>query len=318
MSAEPRHDCVVIGLPGCGKSSLLGALTRVSGATGEDGAEVRLIAGEALTALAAEVAQSIGEGDPAPCPTLEPASYDLQVEVRDRPGGDAVAREILIQEWPGGAIAWVNGLVHGPPGQSRVKPLLETVRGAHCLVLCVDALAPRRRLWDAVLPSLISDLATASGELLPRLGLAGRGDLPPVMSSRRQLPFAAVLLLLTKVDRLCAAAADAIERAGVRQRIPLDLDRLARSQAGLARCLDPSRFAADRLGDAWLDQLRGALRPGARLAVGLTSARGFTVAGAQGGGWLPFGVREALRFIVDGVARHPLEAVATSPVGGEA
>jgi hypothetical protein len=79
-------------------------------------------------------------------------------------------------------------------------------------------------------------------------------------------------------------------------------------------------LAEDLLGRHFLGQLHAAMRPGARLALGLASAWGFGPDEHQLEGpdatpfSCPYGLREAIRFLAEGYAQHPVEQVA-GPAG---
>jgi hypothetical protein len=262
-----------------------------------------------MAELAGKVSLTVGETARTLVDTAEPLAYDFQV----------AEQEVVVQDWPGHLLFGARGT--GSPPLSRPPGMQSWLRGsqeASCLVLCIDSMNPEPRLWDAVLPGLLDDLSVSSGRLLPRLSRVGQQRLPPILSPKRQLPFQRVLVLLTKIDRLCASAAASILSADLVQEGPVSpfLSRLAREPRGLAQHLDPMRLVEDRLWRGLLGQLRVAMAPGAVLAAGLTSAWGLDGAVAASSKrrtrtstWSPFGVRETVLFLATGAARHPVELI---------
>ncbi|HEX4495988.1 MAG TPA: hypothetical protein VIE43_10005 [Thermoanaerobaculia bacterium] len=254
-------------------------------------------------------------GSTAITPTEEPVSYDFQLEVRAPQSGDPLSLEVVARELPGRELF---GPSEGEPLLSRstqAKLWLQASRRASCLILCVDSMKTDRLRWEILLPQLVESLAVSSGRLIERLSRSGQSDLPPVLSPKRQLPYTRILVLLTKIDEACAAAASGILSQGPQALGPISplLANLARRPRDLAEQLDPIRMVEDRFGTALLGQLRAAAAPEVRLAVGLASAWGFgapaatrTCGASALERWSPFGIREALLFLATGEARHPV------------
>ncbi len=162
------------------------------------------------------------------------------------------------------------------------------------LVLCIDGAAPQRELWQRALPRLIESWsATTAGD------------------AQRRLPFDRVLVLLTRVDRLCAQTCVAAQRGrSVAQRT-----LAAMTPEGLATRLDPAQQVRAVLGDDVLARLLSALRPDARAAAGLVTTPGWTAAPPgtpqavlpwSSSTWQPFGAHEAIRFLASGPVAFPL------------
>jgi len=323
ITAEPKHDCVLLGPSGAGKSSFLSALLRACQGDIQGGFSLSLFPGEALAELAGEAARFVAGGSNAITPTKEPVSYDFQLDVRAPGSNDPLSLEVVTRELPGRELF---GPPEGePPPLSRstqARLWLQAARRASCLILCVDSMATDRLRWEILLPQLVESLAVSSGRLIDRLSRSGQSDLPPVLSPKRQLPYTRILVLLTKIDEACTAATSAILSQGPPAPEPISpvLANLARRPRDLAEKLDPIRMVEDRFGTALLGQLRAAAAPEVRLAVGLASAWGFGGSAAtrtRGASalerWSPFGIREALLFLATGEARHPVAELTPNP-----
>jgi hypothetical protein len=305
---DSKYDCVLLGPVGTGKSTLLASMGRACRGDVGDGLDLSLVPGRAMAELAGKASLAIGETARTLVDTDEPLAYDFQV----------AEQEVVVQDWPGHLLFGARGT--GSPPLSRPPGLQSWLRGAQeasCLVLCIDSMNPEPRLWGAVLPWLLDDLSVSSGRLLPRLSRIGQQRLPPILSPKRQLPFQRVLVLLTKIDRLCAAAAASVLAEDLVQEGPISpfLSRLAREPRELAQHLDPMRLVEDRLWRGVLGQLRAAA-PGALVAAGLTSAWGLEGAVStpskgrtRTSTWSPFGVRETVLFLTTGAARNPVELI---------
>jgi GTPase SAR1 family protein len=315
LTAEPKHDCVLLGPAGVGKSSFLSVLGRACQGEEREGFKVAVSRGAALAELAGKAARFVAGDRAAMAATEEPASYDFQVTVESQTA-EPEQPEVIAQDLPGGEIFGSPGA--DPPllkRSARAKLWLQAARRASCLILCVDAMHPDRLRWEILLPQLIEDLSVSSGRLIARLSRLGQPDVPPALSPKRQLPYKKILVLLTKIDQVCAAVASATAANRLPASRPIFpfLSRLVGRPREFAAQLDPVRLAEDRLGKAFLGQLRAAAAPDTCLAVGLVSAWGFGQSDAreQGGleAWLPFGIRESVLFIATGEARQPVKAL---------
>jgi hypothetical protein len=329
VSAEVRHDCVLLGPPGSGQTSLIAALPRVSAISGLIG----VIPLPSLAGLAGRAVAALRGGGP-PLPSTEsPATYGLQLRVLGGHGATGASHvEIDLRDWPG---RWIFPAREAASEEhsARIERFVEEAREAACLVLCVPAQDPRQALGNGLLASLLSRLAVSTGSLVPRLASSnGRVGVPPVLTPRLVLPFERVLVLLTKVDLLCRELIESLSVGGRQPGNALwaTVARLTRTARDAALSIDPLRFAEEGL-DGLLTSLHSMLRPGATLAVGLTSSRGFasrdTDPGAAGLAdgvdaprdtsplvFPPFGLLESLLFIATGRARPPIELVEeTSP-----
>ena len=321
LTPEPNHDCILLGPSGTGKSSVLSSLSRTCQGDLRGDLSISLVPGASLAALTGNTARFLASESTGFEPTRTPISYDLQVTLRGRSESKGRSFQMLVQDLPG------QDLFDSNPSP-QVHGWLQDARTASCLVLCVHSMNPERPLWESSLPRIIEALMVSSGDLVPRLGRIARPDLPPMQrpdlppmqSPKKQLPFEKILVLLTQIDRLCGAAAEALlsEHLPNTGRVAPVLNRLARNPDELARHLDPVQLVRDHLGAPLLGYLRSACRPGARFAVGLTSAWGFNSPGAGIGygksnlssridRWRPFGLWEALLFLTTSEARHPVE-----------
>lgn len=302
LVAEPRNDCLILGPSGAGKTALLSSLGQACAVAGST--ELALLPHEDLAALAGE-AEAYRHGVRDWQPTGETTTYAFQLR--------AGAKDFFlkVQDGPGELLF--------PFSPAYWDALPETEKHAYdaaCLVLCIDATNPRPDLWRTSLPPLLARFAIPSGSLIPRLTSpppARGADFPRLLTPGRQLPYQRVLIVLTQIDSLVQEALRHYT-AGYRQargRMPPPP-----SATELALQIDPFRLLDERVG-AILGQLHAAA-PTADLAVTLSSAWGLT---GSGGGWSPFGVREALLFLTTGeccepVVRYDSNTAADKETGG--
>ena len=195
---------------------------------------------------------------------------------------------------------------------------------ADALVLCVDATDPQLDRLTQFLPGILAGISVSQpvSPPPPRLGhrlrrlLHRAADSPPV--TLRRIRARRFLLALTKVDRLASGPLDATWPAHRASR-PAPLT--------IAGNLSPLDLACELVDASNLLRILGALAPGAELAVALTSALGFNSSGfpfmenhrptrlsaqpinRRSADWRPFGVREALLFVLAGVTGGPVETV---------
>lgn len=340
---EPRNDCVLLGPAGCGKTSLLASLARACEVATAD-LELRLVPLGSLPGLIGDFARDL-VGEAVLPHTTNAATHKLQLELRGQilaphPGHHGIELEITIQDTPGSML--FEAVRDWASTTGTVAEILDEACSASWLVLCVDAVNPHPALWQAAVPQLVARLAAATRRLVPRGSseqVAGVGDYPALMAQERKLPQQRVLVLLTKIDQVCAAAL-----ASLRSSREVNRDRRLRELAdlggeGLARRLDPFPMVQSALGGGALGMLRAALPRGAQIAVGITSALGFPP--AQEGGvlnsaararslpgpedplraWQPFGLRETLIFLATGQCLHPVTPIdavsALTPTAGQ-
>jgi energy-coupling factor transporter ATP-binding protein EcfA2 len=206
-------------------------------------------------------------------------------------------------------------------GSSAWGSLVDATRQASSLVLCVDGSAPALETLYHGLPQLIFDLK-------------GR---------QRRLPYSRALLLVTKIDHVVErfhehASSYRHYTTPSSSKNPA-LDSLCfgpgspLNAAKIAKLLDPVEQTRNLFGRL-IDMIQAGLDPGAKFAVGLCSALGFH---AQSGSafinstarssgeagslaarfrdWEPFGVREAILFLVDDLIRHPIHEVPKKTAG---
>lgn len=214
-------------------------------------------------------------------------------------------------------------------GQSRLlaweRRLIAESQAASALLLCVDATDPQLDRLTRFLPGILSGIAVSRpvSPPPPRLGhrllraLRLTADPPPIILRRVQA--SRFLLVLTKIDRLASGPPDNPWPAGRRGSRPAPLAVAAR--------LSPLQLACELIDAGNLVRILGALTPGAEFAVALTSALGFNASGfpfmashrstrlssepvdRRSADWRPFGVREALLFVLAGETGGPVELV---------
>jgi len=141
------------------------------------------------------------------------------------------------------------------------------------------------------------------------------GILPPLRpspSGARCLPFRRVLFLLSRVDLLLESALALHNGYGILRQFAEVEPR------NLAQALDPAPQLCSLLGTATVGRLLHAMHEDAEVAVGAVSANGFGSVtdgpSAEDRGrlgdvvglaeWCPFGVREALEFLITGTCSN--------------
>lgn len=226
---------------------------------------------------------------------------------------------LTVSDGPGGALFTdeADENASGTEIERWQGHLVSRARRAKSLILCVDATAPQLALLEKQLPVLVDKMAKTFPQLqkvsyeqslLDRLiNLVKSNKLPMRQVKMRCLNVDRFLLLLTKVDRVCAT-----------DNRP-DL---------LAARIKPVQTAIQMLGLPFLNMIHQSLKPDAKFAIGVASALGFypsnglPLAGDDGfvksGGqreddilniWKPFGVRDAMFFIATGHATGTVKLV---------
>ncbi len=331
-----QDPCTIIGAPDSGKTSLLFAIERACNLPGADRMNLRFMPeGEATVELLRKPVSLITEEDDQMQATAATRDYKFWVYVTAPSqylldGRVEESLEMVVRDGPGGAIFPRNVNLRRDRGNLSAvdranlneieewqSSLIPHSRVARALIFCVDATNPHLDLLEAYLQdffSRISDVKTiepARDSWPIRLAnrLRGRQETGTGMH-RRVLRVNRFLLLLTKVDQLCAHCDD---------------------PWAIAQMLDPVEQAYGLLGPAMLNRIYNALDvdEGAKFAVGVASAWGFDwesrepLANAEGKArtignetpgyilrrWRPFGVREALYFIATGRAEGTVKLV---------
>lgn len=217
-------------------------------------------------------------------PSTHPWMESAFLHIVDGPGGDLLPK--------------FDDLAAPTPSDSASE-LLNLARTAHSLVLCVNAVNP--------------ELKTLVRELPPLLGR--------IRAEQRHVHFDRVLLLLTQADRVATAYLQAVQEfsqhGAVTPSPALQYLRDTATPEQLCRLIDPLGLACDVLGKEIVHALWQTVSPRSKFGVGLCSAWGFDAdtgasfaddsedhdQDASDQSWLrwnPFGVREALYFILNG------------------
>jgi hypothetical protein len=216
-------------------------------------------------------------------------------------------------------------------GQERLlqweRQLLAEGQVADALLLCVDATDPQLDRLTQFLPRILSGISFSKPVSAPPprpghrlLRLLRLATDPPALALRR-VQARRFLLVLTKIDRLASGPSDTPgrERGGSRP-----------APHAVAANLSPLELACELVDASNLLRILGALTPGAEFAVALTSALGFNTSGfpfmehhrptrlsaqpsnRRSADWRPFGIREALLFVLAGKTGGPVELVTRS------
>jgi hypothetical protein len=211
------------------------------------------------------------------------------------------------------------------------RQLIEESRQADAIILCVDSTSPQVDRTSRYLRNILAAIAQPLRIQPPLpppghrlLRQMGRASDPPATTLKR-IRARRFLLMLTKIDRLASGGLDRTSAAARRAfRAPVP--------RAIASTISPLALACEILDPSNIVRILNAVVPDAEIAVALTSSLGFNAAGypfaeddvpvrlsteqadRQSADWRPFGVREALLFVLDGQTRGPVERVTTQRI----
>jgi energy-coupling factor transporter ATP-binding protein EcfA2 len=324
--AERRQHsrCVIIGPSGVGKTTLLRAFERACELSRRGEPDLTFIADPAMARAGAMAVWGIKERAAAASATRERESYSFHIWTRSaRPRSLAFEKplDIEISDGPGGALFPAELENAGASERHRRwrAHMLEAVREADSLILCVDLAKPQTHIWQLYLNELIAHAARR--ERVPvdetRVDRLTRWirRRPPRVAEIPVLKATRILVLLMKVDRLGEKACRAFESSTNAGQSTDDFELIKPDQ--LARSIEPVWQAREVLGVSSLNLLRFAMNAKqSALAVGVCSAGGFAEDGyafwLESGtprgyesdsasenikAWDPYGIRDALFFI---------------------
>lgn len=321
----------LIGPPGAGKTSLVAAFDAACFGKSDGDGELSiswLREGGQADRVQQTGQRWIGHGV-EPSSTREPTAYSFELML-GRPArwlrtATPVIRQLRCKEEPGQSLFATAPFPMNEDGDAAGRRLAE-LANASSLILAVDATRPCAATLEATLPGLLDRISSSRPGERGWAGAAGwmpavlRGSAPPSIR-RTRLAARRLLVLLTKIDLLAEPLA---RRRGA-----------SASIEEAARTLDPVALAFQVLGPRCMRRLFHSLGRDAELAIGVSSACGFSPDGAEGfprwsqgrsaheriRAWEPFGVREALRFLATGalgatvqrIDARDLETTATMP-----
>jgi hypothetical protein len=353
---EDEIRCVIMGASQAGKTTLLGAVAQACSLPRRDPEDYHLkfLVGERGTGTFVRRAyQDMLLGAPGDA-THDVQRYRFAARVTRprtfwRPA-DPTEATLTINDGPGGALFpdAVDAHTEDRGGLTQwEESMIEDAVSASCLVLCVDCSVPDTDLVLSQLADRLRDFSSRAApttaepvtetwgqRLYRRLERIHGAHRPRRRVAERWLNADRFLLLLTKVDVLAERVAAAHDRASG---VPVGTT----PPSAVAAAIDPVHQACELLGEVFLQQILGALRPGAELAVGLTSARGFDAetgrpfrarpappwtdddpealdedpasdaaeSPAYLKDWAPVGLRDAVIFMVRGEARGAVRTV---------
>ncbi|HEX4955394.1 MAG TPA: hypothetical protein VF017_18540 [Thermoanaerobaculia bacterium] len=332
--APKTTRCVLMGPSQAGKTTLIHSFDQACSSPfdPDDPFRLEFIGGQGTRDLAEISSRTVLEEDYEIAPTDRTARYGASITATEaktfwRPARQHVAH-LAFHDGPGGA------LFPAEQDEERFqqylavweRQLIDDGRLASTLVLCVDATDPKPDLVSRYMRNILANLGRRyQPDLVEPLGYRMLKALRlaralPAPKQETRIPTRRFLLLFTKVDQLVDAAVDWPEDA------PRDFEPPTPAQ--LASRLGPVQLACELLDESNLLRIANALEPDAELAVGLTSAWGFNPftgrpfmeadnpvgLSSQSRSrrflnWRPFGVREALLFMVTGIARQPVQRV---------
>jgi len=309
-SADPerqpaRDGCLIIGPSNAGKTSLLLALQRACGLPEAGDPDIRFVPTPNTADLVRRAVRIMTDYNSTPVATGAATDYEFDIVLQEN--GRSQTIPMMLCDGPGGAF-FPSELKTPFTVEDRNRweeHLLERARLARALVLCVDSTNPASDKWEERLPKLLA-----------------------MASSGRRLSAQRILVLLTKIDTLCHRAKRTIDRLTTTEdsRATVAHSLNALTVEAMAHAIDPLEQVRALLGVYVLNELRSAAPDDARIAVGLCSAGGFLrpggtrywldngkpAIGFTGSratvlrGWTPWGIREALYFLVRGEARRPV------------
>lgn len=336
---ERDGNCLIIGPSQVGKTTLLAALQRACHLPGQDDYKLEFVAeGNTSSRLTRKIVDIITELKAGPNATgpesLEQRETDYPFMIHATTQGGGVMRRpertsvrVVAHDGPGGAFFPRGGEAHSPEYERWRSRLAEDGRTAGSMILCVDSTEPEANLLEAYLGELIYDMSNLDTinekePLEQRLyrWVRKRPARPYRPYKRRCLNVKRFLLLLTKIDLLCAGMGS--------------YDKSLKP-ARFAGMIDPIEQSRQLLGEHLLNKIRDALHPRASFAVGITSAWGFhPVSGEPFAGpdgrpgaaegergvevlpyWRPFGVRDAIFYIATGKCRGTVSEVGPQHLG---
>jgi len=340
-SSDGPAECLLLGPTQVGKTSLVMAVERAC-TLPAPGEPDLLFVPEARTALlirrAVRLMINPGESHRA---TRDPAEYRFSIRTEEAQGPRDLRFppvRMALKDGPGGALfpSETDDRVRPQAMRQWEDEMVADAERAKSLILCVNAVAPRSDRWQEHLPVLISKMIrSVKVERERRRSFLRRRPVgEPEVHEVDALSARRVLLLITKIDQLCAAmihglaaSVAGVQDGDARRRLLEDLSSL--SPAHLAASLDPIAQARALLGLPVLNQIRHALRPDAVFAVGLCSSGGFDPASGEPywtpdgkpvhmgaeteeeilRRWVPYGVRDAIFFIATGTVRGTVRRV---------
>lgn len=303
----PELKAIVLGPPGSGKSSFIGALQR------------SLIANpSAVVRRCLYKAPHSGGTSEVGNPNEEPSGAfgeigveRFYVELAQSPRGV----ELTLHESTG------NDSPEGPVEHGGSSAWAAQARGAQLLVLCVDAGTGQRDYWLSTVEQIVRDLTWLEEDPGAKDSEAELRGILPIPSSGRIhcLPFKRVLFLLSKIDLLFERALETQSGYGFLRLIA------AQESSQLAHALDPVPQLCNLLGTSTVGKVLHAVQEEAEVAVAATSSRGMgsifldlhrggrrsrCTAGLTDGPLL--GIKEALEFLVTGHCTAPVARLSRS------
>jgi hypothetical protein len=310
--AAGETGCAVIGPSAAGKTSLLLALGRACLLPEPGDPDLIFVPDDTTAGLMKQAIRESLDARFRRRASRKPVTYGFHL----RPAAPATRwrkapfspLKVAIHDGPGGAL-FPAEKIEGYTSEDVVRwqaQMFASAREASVLLFCVNAEHPQSDLWQTHLPGFIDQIA-------------GHG-----VPLQRTLAADRVLILLTKVDRLCERVV-----RGEGSTAGRFVGGLERRPEMVARHLDPVEQARHLLGPSVLNLIRSALKRKAHLAVGVASAGGFNprsgrshwepdgkprqVAGESADDilrrWVPFGVRDAIFFVASGRCRGTVRGI---------
>ena len=315
---EDPSKAVIFGLSGSGKTSVLRAIKHACDHDPED--EERNLTlhffPEGPTSRLHQEAVDFIRRDSDEIGTEEVFNYPFRLSFEENVWGFPIKDSMYMEvsDGPGGALFPVGAVKHDDSTLAiKYRPLLiDAAKEARVLVLLIDA-SDSEQLNDVIqfMPGILSDMATNAVRFRYVRSKIGHWLNKKLMQlihpeasmsdwvRTRELKADRFLILLNKIDILCQGWADASRDSRLKPET-------------VANVLDPVKQAKELLQVGFLKEVHQYLKPGAKLAVGITSARGFYNDGlvfdrehlpdakkrmSVGiNAWRPYGLRDALYF----------------------
>jgi hypothetical protein len=312
----------MLGPSASGKTTLLAAIKRACEQPSEDGVNYEFIAELETAGLISSAIDKITDRARGLDATASMNTYPFEVHVSAKsphfwsPPLEAALHVVMTDSGGGtllpAAMETMTAVGHRPA-------VIRTAIDASCMILCVDITRPGVVVLEKNLAVAFAEITQPRHIETPvhwKEQMWNRLRRRPAPTTRfkwrRCLNADRFLLMLTQVDKLC-------------YRLPPTIERTIR----FAQMIDPVEHARDLLGVPLLRMIHSALKPGAIMAVGVTSSYGFhpltgdsfadtdgtpiNLASESGEDilrrWTPYGIRDALYFLATGQSRGTVKQV---------
>lgn len=304
-------ECIVLGPPGAGKTSWIGALGQSMTLPPENHRALRLI-----PRATGVIVERLGIEDVALGTMMQPESpRHSKPQDSYQSGGLARFDFDIGPISPSGRLRRTTFIEcpltpEGFPPSTNLGScgLSLSSKAIRCLVISLDGSSNQTLFWHRVLPSLLDRLTS-----LPENDRERRTP-----KEHGTAPFDRILFSINKVDEICRLAL----AIPVQERKRLQAQGLTwATKSDVVKRINPLRYLAQQLGTPGISRILSVARQDSPIAVCTTSARGLIMPqkeeenGTAWKGresllsWRPFGLLEALRFVMTGQIEGHLRSI---------